>query len=168
MAGILTFKDYVGGPDEVIIEQAFPNSQKSVLYNFNEDITDYTFEADYQTLIVDKIKFNRYTGAPNFSDSTVIGYFPKVDIQSTDPFAPNVINAADGVVQVTFPANMYTGPIIPDARENVAIVVFSVTWTIASNIDQIITHRWAFLQAWEPDIPIGDPTEEADFTGLTI
>lgn len=168
MAGILTFQQYVGGPDEVILEQAFPSTQRSVIYNFNEDISDYTFEADYQPIIVDKIKFNRYTGAPNFSDSTVVGYYPKVDIESSSANAPTVINSAEGTVLVTFPANMYTGPIIPDARDNVPIAIFSLTWTISSTVDQTLSHRWAFIQAWEPDVALGDPTEEADFTGLAL
>ena len=67
MAGVLTFSQYVGGADQLIIEQAFPSTQRSVVYNFDRDITGWTFSADYQTLVVDSVTFNRYTGEPNFA-----------------------------------------------------------------------------------------------------
>ena len=166
MAGVLTFDQYIGGPDQLIIEQAFPSNQKSVIYNFGRDITDWTFRADYQTIVVDRVKFNRFTGAPNFSDSRVIGSFPYVEIDSQSPAAPSVINTPEGRVLVTFPAGMYSGPIIPDARKNVPIVVYGFTFNIAATPTQTSTHRWAFLQAWEPEVALGDPTDESDFTEL--
>jgi len=165
--GVLTFDQYIGGPDQVIIEQAFPSTQRSVVYNYDRDITGWTFSADFQTIVVDTISFNRYTGAPNFSNSHVIGSFAKVDI-APGSTAPEIINAATGTVKVTFPAEMYTGPIIPDARKNVPIVVFGFTWTIASTPAQILTNRWAFIQCYEPDVVIGDPTLAAGFTALVV
>ena len=167
MAGVLTFDQYIGGADQLIIEQAFPSTQRSVVYNFDRDITGWTFSADYQTIVVDQIGFNRYTGAPNFANSTVIGSFAKVDI-APGPNAPEIINAATGTVKVTFPANMYTGPIIPDARKNVPIVVFGFTWNINSTPAQILTHRWAFIQCYEPDVVIGDPVEDPGYTPLVV
>jgi hypothetical protein len=166
MAGVLTFDQYIGGPDQLIIEQAFPSNQRSVVYNFGRDITGWTFEADYQTIVIDTVKFNRYTGAPNFSDSRVIGSFPLVDLDPESDVAPRIINAAQGTVLVTFPAEMYPGAIIPDARKNVPIVVFGFTWNTDSDPRQTLTHRWAFVQAWEPDVALGDPTEDPDFTEL--
>ena len=166
MAGILTFEQYVGGPDEVILEQAFPSTQRSVIYNFNTDITGYQFTAEHKPIIVDKIKFNRYTGAPNFSDSKVIGFFPNTVIQENSDNAPTIINNEQGTVLVTFPEFMYSGPIIPDARQNVPIVIFALTWKIPSTVDQIQTHRWGFIQAWEPGVTIEDPANDQDFTGL--
>jgi hypothetical protein len=154
--GVLTFDQYIGGPDQVIIEQAFPSTQRSVVYNYDRNITGWTFSADYQTIVVDTISFNRYTGAPNFANSIVIGSFAKVDISGA--LEPSIINAATGTVKVNFPAQMYTGPIIPDARKNVPIVVFGFTWNIASTPTQILTNRWAFIQCYEPDVTIGDPT----------
>ena len=168
MAGVLTFDQYIGGPDQLIIEQAFPSNQKSVIYNYGRDITGWTFSADYQTIVVDTVKFNRYTGAPNFADSRVIGSFDLVDIAAQSATAPVIINAAVGTVLVTFPANMYTGAIIPDARKNVPIVVFGFTWNTDTAPVQTQTHRWAFLQAWEPDVALGDPVDEQDFTELTV
>lgn len=165
MAGVLTFDQYIGGADELIIEQAFPSTQRSVVYNYDRDITGWTFSADYQTIVVDTIAFNRYTGEPNFANSKVIGSFPKVDI--TDPdLVPQAINEATGTVKVSFPAEMYTGPIIPDARKNVPIVVFGFTWNMASFPVQTFTHRWAFIQCYEPDVVIGDPTTDPDYIPL--
>lgn len=166
MAGVLTFEQYLGGADQLIIEQAFPSTQRSVVYNFDRDITGWSFSADYQTIVVDSIAFNRYTGAPNFANSKVIGYFPKVDIAGAN--APVAINTGTGTVKVTFPANMYTGPIVPDARKNIPIVVFGFTWTINSVPNQILTHRWAFIQAYEPDVAIGDPTQDPGYTAFTV
>lgn len=166
MAGVLTFDQYLGGPDQLIIEQAFPSNQRSVIYNYDRDVSGYVLSADYQTIVVDTVKFNRFTGAPNFSDSRVIGSFDLEQLDPNSPLAPRILNAAAGAVLVTFPADMYTGPIIPDARKNVPIVVFGFTWQTDSDPPQRFTHRWAFLQAWEPDVVIGNPVLDAGFTEL--
>lgn len=164
MAGVLTFSQYIGGPDEIIAEQVFPSDQKIYNYNFGVNITGWTFEADYQTLIVDTVQFNRYTGSPNFANSRVIGSFPKVEL--TGDNAPVVTDAATGAVTLKIPSGMYSGAIIPDARRNVPVVVVSLTWTSADSFALRQSHRWAFLQAWEPDVPVGDPTDEQDYTPL--
>lgn len=166
MAGILNFQQYVGGPDSVQVEQIFPSNQKTVIVNFKKDITNWTFTSDYQTLVVDTVKFNRVSGQPNFSDSTVIGSFPKEEI--TGEFAPQVINATSGTIYLHFPAGMYDGPIIPDARQNVPITVVGFTWTDTSTPPQVNTQRWAFVQCWEPDVAIGDPTTATNYTSLNL
>lgn len=165
MAGILNFDQYIGGADQIKIEQVFPKNQKTLVYNFKQDITGWTFELDYQTLIVDTVQFNRNTGQPNFSNSKVIGYFPKAEITSGNV---NVTSTSAGTVNVTFPQNMYTGPIVPDARLNVPITVVAVTWTDDQTPAQINTHRWALVQCWEPDVTPGDPTAHADYTALGV
>jgi len=164
MAGVLTFSDYIGGPDEIIAAQAFPSDQKTYLYNFATDVTGWTFTADYQTLVVDSVSFNRYTGEPNFANSTVIGTFPKVEL--TGDNAPVVVSASAGTVNLRVPAGMYEGPIIPDARENTPVVIVCLTWENAETFATIQSHRWAFVQAWEPDVTPGDPTTDADYTPL--
>ena len=116
MAGILT----IGGPDQVKIEQIFPSTQKTFAYNFGQNITGWTFLIDYQTIIVDTIYFDR-SGNPSFDNSNVIGYFPKQVVSS--PYAPQVVNASTGAVNIFIPGNMYTGPIIPDARQDVPVTV---------------------------------------------
>ena len=166
MAGILNFSQYVGGPDQVQVEQVFPSNQKTLVYNFGQDVTGWTFTADYQTIVVDTVAFNRNTVQPNFGGSSVIGSFPKVDI--TGGMAPSVVSAAAGTVRVHLPAAMYTGPIIPDARQNVPITIFSLTWSDASTPAQIQTHRWALIQCWEPDVAVGDPTQDSAYVPLVL
>ena len=156
---------FLGGPDQIKVEQVFPSNQKLLQYNFGQDIAGWTFTADYQTLVVDSIAFNRNTGAPNFSQSSVIGSFPKVDLTTN---APEVIDAATGLVKVTLPAGMYTGPIIPDARANVPITVFSLTWTDASTPAQTNSHRWSLIMCYEPGVTVGSPTSDVNYTPLVI
>jgi hypothetical protein len=164
MAGVLSFSDYIGGPDEIIAAQSFPSDQKTYQYNFGTNVTGWTFTSDYQTLIIDTIAFNRYTGQPNFANSSVIGSFPKVELTGNN--APQVGNAASGIVNLRVPAGMYDGPIIPDARENVPVVIVCLTWQNAETFSTIQSHRWAFVQAWEPDVAIGDPTTDPDYHPL--
>ena len=164
MAGVLSFSDYIGGPDEVIAAQSFPSDQKSYVYNFGVNVTGWTFSADYQTIVVDVVGFNRYTGQPNFSNSRVIGSFAKQEL--VDGNAPTVITASTGIVQLRIPAGMYTGPILPDARANVPVTVVSLTWTDNETYPNTMSHRWAFVQAWEPDVAIGDPTDAIGYTAI--
>jgi hypothetical protein len=165
MAGVLNFDQYIGGPDQVKVEQIFPSNQRTLIYNFNKDITGWAFKADYQTLVVDAIAFNRNTGAPNFSNSSVIGSFAKEDVVT---YTPTVINALTGIVRVVLPANMYPYEIVPDARQNVPITVFSLTWSDVNVPVQTVSHRWALIMCYEPGVPIGDPTKNAEFTPLVV
>jgi len=166
MANLLNFSQYLGGADQVKVETLFPSSQKTLIYDFGQDITGWTFEADYQTLVVDTVQFNRRTGEPNFTNSKVIGSFAKVDITGANE--PTVVSASEGTVQVFVPANMYTGPIIPDARTNVPVVVYSVTWSDDSTPAQTNLHRFAFIQSWSPEVVVGDPISDAGYTALTL
>ena len=165
MAGVLSFSQFLGGPDEVITESIFPSTQRTLLYNFGQDITGWTFIVEHQTLIVDEIGFSRQ-GEPNFSKSSVIGSFPKVLLSV--PYAPEVTDELLGLVKVHFPSNMYTGPIVPDARKNVPVTIFSLTWTDAQTPVQTNSHRFSLLQNYEPGVTIGDPTTDPDFTALTF
>jgi hypothetical protein len=158
MAGILNFDQYIGGADQIKVEQVFPKNQRTLIYDFNQDVSGWSWELDQQTLVVDAVSFNRNTGQPNFSNSTVIGYFPKAEIANSVV----VSDFVNGLVNVTFPANMYTGPIIPDARKNVPITIVALTWTDDQTPAQINTHRWALVQCWEPDVTPGDPTLRSD------
>jgi hypothetical protein len=164
MAGVLTFAQYLGGPDNINIEQIFPSTQRTFNYNFARNISTWTFVVDQQTIVVDEIAFDRNTGAPNFANSAVIGYFPFVTI-STASYV-SVTNAALGLVNITTPTNMYTGPILPDARKNVPITIVGVTWRDGGSPEQINTHRWSFIQSWEPSVTPGDPTGSGSFTSL--
>jgi hypothetical protein len=164
MAGILTFKQFIGGADQIILQQNFPSSSTNLVYNFNQDITSWTFSADYQTIVVDTLTYDRYTGEPSFTNSKVIGSFAS----ATMPDAPTVTNATSGLVRVTLSNDMYTGPIVPDARKNVPITVAGFTWTTDDTPTQVQTHRWAIVQSWEPGVTIGDPTTDAGYTAFTL
>lgn len=164
---LLDFKKYIGGADNVQVIEKFPSEQQSYTYNFNTDITNYTFELDAQTIVVDTLTYNVSDGNPNFTTSTVVGYFANVDVGSGNISSRN--NAA-GTVNVTIPSNLYSGNVLPDARTNVAITVFSVAWTdtgVTPNVTN--AHRWAILERYKPgDTSIGDPTESAGYTSLTV
>jgi hypothetical protein len=166
MAGVLSFSDYLGGPDNIQVEQIFPSTKRTFNYNFNTNITGWTWGLDAQTLVVNPVTYDR-NGIPNFSSSLVIGYFPKQEL-AVDTTTINVVNAALGTVNITIPANLYTGAIIPDARKNVPITIVGVSWTTATTPSQVNSHRWAFIQCFEPDVDIGNPILSAGFTALTI
>jgi hypothetical protein len=167
-AGVLNFAQYLGGADNIKIEQIFPSTQRTLQYNFSTNITGWNFLIDYQTIVVDTVSFDRNTGQPNFANSNIIGYFPS-GVVSTSTYV-NVTNAASGLVSITIPTQLYTGPILPDARANVPITVVGVTWQDNSSPKQINTHRWAFLLAWEPSVTPGDPTDSTSplFTAIVV
>lgn len=156
MAGVLNFQQFIGGPDQVKVEAQFPSTQRTMQYNFGQNITGWTFELDHQTIVVDTVAFDRNTGEPNFSTSRVIGYFPKVEIDVATYVS--IVNTSTGLVNITIPANMYAGPILPDARKDVPLTIVGVTWKTGGNINQIQTHRWVFIQNWEPDVTPATPT----------
>ena len=154
MAGILTFQQFIGGPDQVKVEAIFPSTQKTLQYNFGQDITGWTFEVDHQTLVVDTLGYDRYTSEPNFANSKIIGSFPKAEVSAGNV---NITNATAGLVNITIPGGMYAGPILPDARKNVPITVVGITWKTSGALNNINTHRWVYIQNWEPDVTAGDP-----------
>ena len=163
---VLDFKSYVGGMDNVIVEEMVPSLQKTYRYDFGTDITNYSFELSGQTLVVDTLAYDRVTGDPNFTDSSVTGYFANVDYGSGHI---NVVNASLGTVDITIPAQRYTGNIIPDARTTVPVTVVSVKWTDSNTTPtQTSSHRWAILERYEPDVTPGNPTLEAGYTAIPI
>jgi|694.fasta_scaffold09917_7 hypothetical protein len=171
MAGVLDFQQYVGGADQIKCEQWFPSNRRTLIYNFQQNITGWTFTADFQTIVVDTVSFARYTGQPNFANSTVIGSFAKQEMSTfaAGIYVPTVLNVATGTVRVYQPDAMYTGPIIPDARKNVPITVFALTWTDANSpITNVNTHRFALVQCWEPDVDPGDPTLLTTYIPLVV
>ena len=176
MAGVLTIEAWLGGPDQVKAESTFPSSSKTYAYNFGQNITDWQFELQAQTIVVDQITYtiDRVTNSssPNFTNSRVIGYFPEVSIAttSTNTTYIQVINASHGLVNVTHPPGLYTGPILPDARQNTPLTIVGFTWIIPSfyegngltNPPQINSHRIAKIMAWEPLVTPGDPTSSTN------
>jgi hypothetical protein len=157
MAGVLTLGQWLGGPDNVKVESTFPSSQKTYSYDFNQNITGWTFKADYQTVVVDAIAYTR-DGEPNFADSTVIGYFPSGVISTSSFISVQSTNA--GLVNVTHPSGLYPeqNGILPDSRANVPLLVVSLAWTTNASPPVTNIHRIAKIMAWEPGVLPVDPT----------
>lgn len=175
MAGVLTIANYLGGPDNIQCEQIFPGDQKILQYDFPQGITDWGFKVTQQTIVVNPITFDR-AGEPNFSTSEVIGYFPLSVIADTTTGSTSTyvrpVNNTTGIVNIVIPKNLYAGPILPDARQNVPITIVSVSWTgvvdpVTNTPAPTSTHRWAFLQSWAPGVTPGDPTTYAGYTAIT-
>ena len=159
---LLDFKNYVGGSDNVQVIELFTDTQQSYTYNFGTDITDYTFTVDYQTLVVDTLTYERTTGLPSFSNSSVVGYF--ANVTGGAGLITNK-NNAEGTVSITIPEDRYTGQLLPNARANVPVTVLSVNWADAAltNPDQQ-AHRWAILERYKPGTStLGDPTLDSNF-----
>lgn len=167
MAGrVLTFKEYLGGSDNVQVIEMTPSMQKTFTYNYGANVANYGFEADYRTIVVDTLTYDRVTGDPNFTDTVVLGSFANAEIN-----ANNIVRTDDsnGVIDFTIPAQRYTGNIIPDARSNVAITVTSFKWT-NNDVTPATTdmHRWAIIERWEADVTPGNPTLSAGYTAIPI
>ena len=164
---LLSFQKYIGGGDNVQVLEKFPSEQKTFTYNYNTDITNYTFELDAQTIVVDTLTYNTADGNPNFTTSNVIGYFANVDV---DVANVSTRNNAQGTVNITMPSNLYPGNVLmPDARTNVPITVFSVSWT-NTGVTPTVTesHRWAILERYKPgDKAIGNILADTSFVSLT-
>jgi hypothetical protein len=58
MASVLSFSEYLGGPDNIAIEQIFPSTQRTLQYNFALNIAGWNFHVDHQTLVVDTMTFD--------------------------------------------------------------------------------------------------------------
>jgi hypothetical protein len=166
MASVLDFNQYIGGSDNVQVEITFPSSQRTIVYDFGQNITGWTFKLDYQTVVADTVAYDRNTGTPNFASTKLIGTFPDGVINTATYIT--VLGASTGTVAVTIPGGLYAGPIIPDARSHTPITVVGFTWTSASSPPQVSTHRWALLQSWEPGVEPGDPVLDADYTAVTV
>ena len=176
MAGVLTIANYLGGPDNVQCEQIFPGDQKILQYDFPQAITNWDFKITAQTIVVNPVTFDR-AGEPNFSTSQVIGYFPSVAVADTSVSTSSyvrLVNATLGTVNIIVPKDaLYAGPILPDARQNVPITIFAVSWTgvvdpVTSTPAPTSTHRWAFLQSWAPGVTPGDPVTYTGYTSITV
>lgn len=160
---VLSFKSYIGGADNVQMLEMFPSSQSQFTYDYGFDVSSYTFDADYQTIVVDTLTYDRVSGDPNFTESNVVGSFG-----SNTTIGSGFIDtttAASGTVKFTIPSQRYTGNIIPDARANVPITVVSFKWTDPA-ANTTTSHRWAVIERYEPDVTIGNPQLSTGFTPI--
>ena len=163
---LLSFKNYIGGADNVQVEEVFKDTSKTFLYSYGKDITNYNFELSQQTIVVDSLTYDRTTNLPSFTDSKVIGSFANAEISSTNV---NLVSAVAGTVNITIPGGLYAGSVIPDSRGETPITVVSVKWThsgVTPNTTE--EHRWALIQRYSPDRVIGQPSASSGYTALTI
>ena len=163
---LLSFSQYLQGGDNVKVEEMFPSTQQTFTYDYGTNVSGYTFEADMQSIVIDQMTYNTNDGQPNFTTSSVIGYFANAEIG-----AANIVTtgAASGTIDFTIPAQRYTGPIVPDARENVVITVVSFRWTNGGATPTTTeSHRWAIIERYEPDVQIGNPTLSSTFIPLGV
>jgi hypothetical protein len=167
MSRTLDFKQYLGGADNVQMIEMLPDHQRTFTYNYDTDITNYNFTANYSSIVVDAITYNINNGEPNFASSNVIGYVGAV---STSVPGANIVktNATAGTVDFTIPKNRYTGPLIPDARTNVVITIVEFTWeNTIPTVNTFDSHRWAIIERYSADVTAGNPTSDASFVAIT-
>ena len=164
---LLDFKQYLGGADNVQFIEMFPDDQKTFSYNFGQDVSGYEFTADYQSLLLDTVTYDRVTGNPNLADTTVSGYFTNTANITAGTYINNA-SAVSGVVEFTIPQNRYTGNVLPNARANVVCTVVSFQWQTDDTPIQTQRHRWAILERFDPKVGKvpGDPGDEATFVAL--
>ena len=164
---LLDFSQYIQGSDNVKVLNMFPRSQKSFTYDFDSNVTSYTFTADQQSLVLDQIAYDRQTGLPNFADSKIIGYMNTVT--SIDPATYiNETNQTTGLITFTIPQNRYTGPLLPNARQNPVMTVVSFEWQTGDTPPQYESHRWAIIETWEPGVTVGDPQIHSTFVPIGV
>ena len=166
MARLLTVSQYLAGADQVKCIELFPDDRKVISYDFDKSISGYNFSADYQSLLLDEVKYDRVTGDINLSDTTVSGYFN--NFANVDANNINILSAVSGTVDLTIPANRYTGPLLPSARTDVVMTVLSFQWEDGTDITQTTKtrHRWAIIERFEPGVTIGNPNTDPGFTSL--
>jgi len=164
---LLDFKSYVGGADNVVVEEVFPSESNEYAYNYGGDVSTYTFAATYQTLVADVVAYDRNTGLPNFTETKIIGFFrsPGATIPSTNIDDSDAVN---GIVKFNIPADLYTGPITPSARTNVPMTIVTFTWTDPNGANEpiVTSHRWCLMQRWDSTVSPADPTLDSNYIPL--
>lgn len=167
---LLDFKSYVGGADNVVVEEQFPNESNQYVYNYGTDVSTYSFSANYQTIIVDTVAYDRNTGLPSFTDSKIIGFIGNGTPTVISGTNIDTANADTGLINFSIPPNLYTGGIIPSARTNVPLTIVTFTWenpngSLPSIID---SHRWCLMQRWDSSVSPADPVLQTDYTPLGV
>ena len=162
---LLTFSQYLGGADNVKVIEMFPTTSKTFKYEFGSDVSGWTFTTHYQTLLLDKLTYDRITGEPNFTDTNIMGYWPeRTDLGGSSDITINNVSA--GEVFLNIAPSRYTGQLFPNARENVVLTVVSLTWNMTSSEPgapgTTESHRWGIIERYLPGNPIpGDPALDA-------
>lgn len=163
----LDFKSYLGGASNVLFLEAFPRTQKTYTYNYDADVSGYTFTADYQSVLLSNVTYNNITGEPNLTSTEVTGYFTNTANVSASLI--DTASAATGIVNFTIPENRYTGNILPSTRANVVCTIVSFQWDTDDTPVQKDSHRYCILERFDPQVGKvpGDPADEVTFVALT-
>jgi hypothetical protein len=163
---LLSFSKYISSADNVQVLEVFKDTASTFTYNYGVDISNYTFELSAQTLVVNSMAYDRVSGEPSFSDSTIIGSFANSEIASSNI---NRLSNVAGTVNITIPGNLYTGNVLPDSRGETPITVVGVRWTntgvTPNTVDE---HRWALIHRYSPDSTLGKPSSSAGFANLAV
>lgn len=167
---LLDFKSYVGGADNVVVEEQFPNESNQYVYNYGTDVSTYSFSANYQTIIVDAVTYSRTDGLPNFTDSKIIGFIGNGTPTSIAGSNIDDSSAASGVINFSIPPDLYTGGIIPSSRVNVPLTIVTFTWSNPNgSLPAIVeSHRWCLMQRWDSSVTPADPVLESTYTPIGV
>jgi hypothetical protein len=160
---LLTFSQYLGGADNVKVIEMFPSTSKSFKYSFGVPVDGWSFSSHYQSLLLDKVTYDRNTGEPNFTETNILGYWPeRTDLGGQDA-GIDIPNTTTGEVYLNIKSDRYTGQLLPNARENVVMTVVGFTWAMASPEPGVTptteSHRWGVLERYLPGngFSPGDP-----------
>lgn len=175
---VLDAKQFLGGSDQVLNLELLPEQTRSFVYNFNANVSAYTFGAEYSTVLVDTLTYNINTGEPNYAASTVTGYFANIDgagssSVTVDSSYIDDSQSANGLVTFTVPPNRYAndGWITPSARTNVVLTILEFKWTNTTPTPNTIdSHRFTIVERFSPDKTPGNPdspSNPAEFTSFT-
>lgn len=170
---LLTFSQYLGGADNVKVIELFPSTTKTFKYNFNVDVTGWQFDTHYQTLLLDRVTYDRNTGEPNFTETQILGYWQEkpglggpADIRNDGP-------PSTGNMLWTLAPDRYTGQLFPNARDNVVMTIASMTWMMPnignSGGNDVESHRWGIIERYLPgDHMPGDPALDPGFIAYGV
>lgn len=174
---VLDAKQFLGGSDNVLNLELLPEQTRSFTYNFNANVSAYTFSAEYSCVLVDTLTYNVSDGSPNYASSNITGYFANIDgggnsVVSVPGSFINDSDSANGYVVFTIPGDRYAnnGWIKPSARANVVLTIAEFKWTDTSTTpNSVDSHRFTIVERFSPDRTPGDPADAsnpAEFTSL--
>jgi len=152
MAGILDYKRYLNTLQTINdIDNVFPNEQTNYTFSVNRSgAQGWTADIAWTTLLIDKVEWDR-ENKPVLTNSQIIGYFPTMSGTASQA----------GTGLINFPANMYTGPILPQADVYVPVTIVNVTWTKSGS--NTYTENIALIQNWKPGVNPNSPYDYVDF-----
>lgn len=174
---VLDAKQFLGGADQVLNLELLPEQTQSFTYDFNTDVSGYTFGADYSIVNVDTLTYSVADGSPNYTGSNVTGYFANIDLAGNSKVSVSntyidTSQTSSGFVTFTIPPDRYptTGYITPSARANVVLTIMEFTWNDGGSPNKVDSHRYAIVERYSPDRVPGNPTSNANpaaFTDIT-